>query len=87
MKVKQVLAVLATMDENFEVAVEQIFTHEGRSIELRSIELIGNCVVFKDHYVRVSTHNAFISFDGVVFEVPTVPERMLPNAARNPICG
>lgn len=76
MKVKQVLEILAKFDPEFDVAIEQIF-NESRSIELRSIEVIKNCVVMKDHYVRVSQYNTFVSFDGKEFLVPPISERML----------
>lgn len=81
MKVSQVKAILSDMDDNLDVAIEQIF-NEHRSIELRSIEVVNNCVIFKDHYVRVSQHSIFRSFDGNEFTVPVLPERMLNNAIR-----
>lgn len=79
MKVKEVITILSQFDGELEVAIEQIFRDAGRSIQLRSIEVINKCVVFKDHYTRVSQYNVFISFDGKEFAVPPIPERMLNN--------
>lgn len=78
MKVNEVIAILSKVDPNLDVAIEQIF-REHRSITLRSIEIIGNCIVFKDHYTRVSQWNTFVSFDGNEYAVPPVNERMLSN--------
>ena len=69
MKVAELLIVLGSCNPNLDVAIEQIF-NEHRSIQLRSIEVINNCVVLKDHYVRVSEFNTFVAFDGTTFEVP-----------------
>jgi hypothetical protein len=82
MKVKQVLAVLKDIDPENDVAVEQIFTDRGRSIELCSIEIVNNCVVFKDHYVRQSQASVFISYNGQQFEISVLPERMLKQCTR-----
>jgi len=81
MKVWQVLAALEKIDPQMDVAIEQIF-NEYRSIELRSIEVFNNCVTFKDHYVRISEHSAFISFDGREFNVPTVATKYLSKQQR-----
>lgn len=81
MKVKEVLEILACINPEYEVAIEQIF-REHRSITLRSIEIIGECIVFKDHYTRVSQYNTFISFDGKEYDVPPINERMLSNDIR-----
>lgn len=69
MKVREVKKILENCDDEMDVAVEQIF-REARSITLRSVEVINNCVIFKDHYVRQSQRSTFIAFDGLSFEVP-----------------
>ena len=77
MKVSQVLAILSQMDPKMEVAIEQIF-REHRSIQLRSVEIVNGCVVFKDH-MRCENHaNPFIAFDGDSFEVPILAQRLVP---------
>jgi hypothetical protein len=81
MKVKQVLAVLTTLDPELDVAIEQIF-NERRSIELRSIEVFNGCVTFKDHHVRISQHSTFVSFDGREFCVPAVEPKYLRKDAQ-----
>jgi len=76
MKVREVMQILSACDGDMEIAIEQIF-REHRSITLRSVEIINNCVILKDHYVRVSQVSKFVSFDGGMFEVPAIDERML----------
>jgi hypothetical protein len=70
-KVHEVMVVLSQCDPDMEVAIEQIF-REHRSIQLRSIEILNNCLTFKDHYVRVSEQSVFIAFDGKEFNVPAI---------------
>lgn len=82
MKVSEVIIILQQFDPNYEVAIEQIFKDAGRSIQLRSIEVINKCVVFKDHYTRVSQYNTFISFDGKEFAVPPISERYMKHELR-----
>jgi len=69
MKVREVTAILEKCDPEMDVAVEQIF-RENRSIVLRSVEIVNNCVVFKDHTVRTSPRSVFVAVDGAVFDVP-----------------
>lgn len=69
MKVRDVKKILESLDDDLDVAVEQIF-RENRSITLRSIEVMNGCVTFKDHNVRTSQHSEFKSFTGEVFEIP-----------------
>jgi hypothetical protein len=76
MKVREVIAILSECDPAMDVAVEQIF-REHRSITLRSVELINNCVVLKDHTVRLSQASKFVAFDGEEFEVPSLAEQLL----------
>jgi hypothetical protein len=75
MKVSEVMLILSEVDPDYDVAIEQIFDNH-RSIELRSIEILNKCIIFKDHYVRVSMYSEFLSFDGKIFSVPNFPERL-----------
>jgi hypothetical protein len=76
LKVCEVMVVLSQCDPDMEVAIEQIF-REHRSIKLRSIEILNNCITFKDHHVRVSEQSAFIAFDGKEFNVPAISSKYL----------
>jgi hypothetical protein len=69
MKVREVTAILAKCDPEMDMAIEQIF-RENKSIILRSVEIINNCVIFKDHTVRTSQRSVFVAVDGAVFDVP-----------------
>jgi hypothetical protein len=77
MKVHEIQKILNQCDPNMDVAIEQIF-REHRSITLRSVEIVSNCVVFKDHTVRTSNRNVFVAFDGATFEEPFSWEKALP---------
>jgi hypothetical protein len=81
MKVRQVLSILTQMDPEMDVAIEQIF-REHRSIQLRSIEVVNKCVVFKDHTVCVKHTNPFVNFEGLEFDVTVLPDSMLPERLR-----
>lgn len=76
MKVREVKKILESCSDEMDVAVEQIF-REQRSITLRSVEIVNNCVIFKDHTVRMSERSVFQSFDGNVFEVPNEWENLV----------
>ena len=78
MKVREVKKILESCNDEMDVAVEQIF-REQRSITLRSVEILNNCVIFKDHSVRTSQRSLFKSFDGNVFEVPNEWEKLVSN--------
>ena len=69
MKVSEITAILAKCDPEMDVAIEQIF-RENKSIVLRSVEIINNCVIFKDHTVRTSPRSVFVAVDGAMFDVP-----------------
>lgn len=69
MKVREVKKILESFGDEMDVAVEQVF-REARSITLRSVEVVNNCVIFKDHNVRQSERSTFIAFDQSLFEVP-----------------
>lgn len=79
MKVRELITLLNSMDENSHVMLDVIyqntFCNEPRHIT--QLDNVGNVVFLRDHIIRIGERSCFRAFDGAEYIVPVKGERIL----------
>jgi uncharacterized protein YprB with RNaseH-like and TPR domain len=76
MTVKDLIDKLLTCEPVMFVEIEQAF-RDNKSCKVVSIEIERGRLILKDHFVKGPQSTKFTAFNGIEFDVPPLPERLM----------
>lgn len=79
MKVRELLTLLNSMDENSHVMLDVIYQNsfDPQPRHITQLDHVGNVVFLRDHIIRMGERSCFRAYDGAEYIVPVKGERIL----------